>query len=288
MSTLRFAEITESLEASLSLRHLQSFLNSKAIEVETVLFKSDELSALMSDSKRLNALSVLKVTCEQSQVLLKKWKAWPTQVRHLECCDIFLNEKRVLWPRVLLYDSLRESIVENFREHDIKEAGYVICNDLRGRILISLLLGLGHRKVYLVGDEPSFIQAEVDLLRRHHIGTEILSLPIHQLTLQTTRASILINAIDLTTHKHVLSNLAYFNFMKKEGLVLDLDFLRYQSPLLEEASKADLKSLSIEKLSAHYDFSLIQKLGLQDSFRFEEYLQSWSKFLSENGSKTLP
>ncbi len=133
----------------------------------------------------------------------------------------------------------------------------------------------------MVGEDEDFINSEVEWLRRFHIGIEILALPSHQLTLQTTRASILINTVVFADGDPILNDLAYFNFMKDGGAVLDLDFANSKNPLLREAKRAALKTIPRSYISAFYDFSLIQKLNLKLDFSFEEFEKSWQKFLTE-------
>lgn len=281
MSTPRFAEVHNTNQQSLSLLHMHEFLKRKNLETEISFYSADVLESLIQDKQKLKSFHFLRVTYESSQKILETWGPQPTQVRLLGCCDTFLHEGKSFVPRVILYEALREAIVSKISNYDIKDAGYVICNDMKGRLLISLLLSLGHRKVFLVGENEEFIDKEVEFLQRFHIGTEILGLPAHHLTLQTTRASILINTIDFTDDDTILNDLVYFNFMKNGGAILDLNFEKSKSVLLEEAQRASLKTLSSSYVSSFYDFSLMSKLNLGLDFSFEEFEKSWSQFLAE-------
>ena len=282
MKTLKFAEIDDGKTPSLSLQHMQDFFKIKNIEIELVAFKSENIENLLANQYELvKSFNFLRMGYETSQKILENWQAKPTQVSLLGCCDSIVNENGALWPRVIMIESLRETIVSKIKDHDIKEAGYVICDDLKGRVLVAMLLSLGHRRVYLVGEDEDFINSEVEWLRRFHIGIEILALPSHQLTLQTTRATILINTVVFPDGDPILNDLAYFNFMKDGGAVLDLDFANSKNPLLREAKRAALKTIPRSYISAFYDFSLIQKLNLKLDFSFEEFEKSWQKFLTE-------
>lgn len=281
MSIRRFAEIHEFNQPSLSLLHMQEFLKTKNLEIEIAFFSPESSESLFVDLKKLKAFDFLRLTYESSQKILEGWGTQPAQVRLLGCCDTFLHEGKSFGPRVILYEILREAIIAKVSDHDIKETGYVICNDMKGRLLVSLLLSLGHRKVFLVGEDEDFVNREVEFLQRFHIGTEILGLSANDLTLQTTRASILINTIHFSDDNPILNDLVYFNFMKSGGAVLDLDFEKNKSLLLEEAQRASLKVLAPTYVSSFYDFSLIKKLNLGADFSFAEFEKSWVRFLSE-------
>ncbi len=274
MKKIKFLEITDYTAGSL--KPIQDYLKSQGLEVESSLLKSIQVPDLIAnDYQQLKNYDLLKLSFENSMQLLENWSTHPSQVKILGCCDVFIKEANTVSPRVILYDSLRECIVAKMNDHDIKEAGYVVCNDLRGRVLVSLLLSLGHKQVFLVGENERFIQSEVQHLKRFHIGNEITSLPTHQLTLQMTRASILINAISLKDNSSLLNDLVYFNFMKENSTVLDLDFTDSKGALIEEAQKASLKIIPKDFLSAYYDFSILKKLQLLPSATFKDFYKSW-------------
>lgn len=283
MSGLKLVEIGE--QASSSFAHLQKFLKNKSVDVELSQTLPEHAKDFLRE-KQAKTFDLLRLSYEMSQILLENWKTQPTQVQLLGCCDTFLFENKNYWPRVLLYESLREAIVLRLSNHDIKEAAYVVCNDMKGRVLVSLLLSLGHRRVFLVGEDEDFINEETEFLKRFHLGTEVLPLPAHQLTLQTTKASILVSTVKYNEDHPILNDLVYFNFMKSGGTVLDLNFEKSKSSLLEEAQRASLQTIPITYLSSFYDFSLIKKLGLKPNFPFEEFEQSWTRFLSERGQNS--
>ncbi len=278
MSLVKIAEISE--QPSSSFLHIEKFLKEKNVAIERINFPAEQAKDLLVESRE-KKFDAYRLSYEMSQLILEKWQTQPAQVQLLGCCDTFLYEEKNYWPRVMLYESLREAIVSRITGYDIKEASYVICDDLKGRVLVSLLLSLGHRRVYLVGEDEDFVQAEVNFLKRFHVGTEILALSSHQLTLQTTKAAIMISTIKYADEHPILDDLVYFNFMKAGGVVLDLNFEKPKSLLLEEAERASLQTLPPTYLSAFYDFSLIQKIKTGMSFGFAEFEQSWNQFLAE-------
>lgn len=284
MKKIKLTEISDEKSHSRSLLQLENFLKTQNYDPEISVIGTDKIEELTENNYlKMKEYDFIKLSLESSAKILDKWAAQPAQVRWIGCCDVFIKEDSNLWPRVALFDCIRESIVSHIKDHDIKEAGYVISNDYRGRVLVSVLLNLGHRQVYLVGENEEFIQSEVEFLRRFHIGTEILSLPSHQLTLQTTRSSILINAAKLEEGSSTLNDLAYFNFMKENGVVLDLDFETSKNSLLEEAQKASLKVIAKDHLAAYYDFSLIKKLVPGMQYSFEDFFKNWQQL--QNSTK---
>ena len=281
MSKIRVAEISFSSEFSLLMRHLKLFFDeiNKPIELEKVELIADDNEDYHLDSK-LKGFDVVHVDFNSSELIMQSWPSSPTLIRQLRCFDYFVKIQDQIWPRLFLYDTLRRLIVDRSRQHDIREAAYVVCDDLIGRVLVTLMIHLGHKKVFLVSEDEKFIAEEVEKLRRVNLGVEIVGLSTQHLTIQTTRASILINTLNLEKDSQILNDLAYFNFMQKEGLVLDLNLEQTQSLILDEALKADLKTIDSSLVAATYNFAIIEQLGLSPFCSLQNYYKSWKDFVA--------
>lgn len=281
MSKIRVAEITSSPEISLLMEHFKFFFDElgKPIELEKIELIADDNEEYGLETK-LKGFDAAYVDFESSELIMQSWPASPTLVRQLRCFDYFIRIQDQIWPRLFLYDVLRNLIIERSRQHDIREAAYIVCDNLVGRILVTLMIHLGHKKVFLVSEDEKFIAEEVEKLRRVNLGVEIVGLSTQHLTIQTTRASILINSVKLGRESQILNDLAYFNFMQKDGLVVDLNFERRQSYILEEAVKADLKTIDSALVAATYNFALIEQLGLGAFCSRQNYFESWKEYVS--------
>ena len=281
MSKIRIAEISEGPDFSLLMKHLKVFFDeiNKPIDFEKVELVADKNEDYHLDTK-LKGFDAVHVDFTSSELIMQSWPSSPTLIRQLRCFDYFISDQQQIWPRLFLYDTLRKLIVDRSKEHDIREAAYVVCDNLIGRVLVTLMIHLGHKKVFLVSEDEKFIAEEVEKLRRVNLGVEIVGLSTQHLTIQTTRASILINTLQLEKNSQILNDLAYFNFMKKEGLVLDLNLDQSQNLILDEAQKADLKIIDSAIVAASYNFALIEQLGLHQFCSLANYLQSWKEFVA--------
>jgi shikimate dehydrogenase len=279
LDELHLAEISQSTVLG-SLAHLKGFLQSLGVSVfveQIQYFPGEDLwTKHKADLSRCRAI---RIPFGLSETFVKSFEAVPTLVKQLQCCDTLLNEAGQYWPRILIYDAIRKLVVESFPEHDVRGTGYVVCDDSLGRAMAAVLAHLGHRKIFLVGKSESFLQREVKLLQRHFLGVDIRGVLAEQLTMQSDRASMLVNCVDLETEHQLLQDIVYFNFMQRGGVVLDLGSCGSgKSPLNEEAQKAHLSTLDPILIRAANDFALIERLGLSELTSFHVYFESWSKF----------
>lgn len=280
MDDLLLAEISPT-GISDSFRHMKEFFKNHNLSILVQHIKSSPGENIWEIHKEdLESCRAVRLGYEDSKPIVKNWAALPSLVRELQVCDTLMREDGQYWPRLLLQDSIRELIVKSSRDHDIRNAAYIICNDSIGRVMASLLTNLGHRRVFMVSQNERFLKNEIPIIQRFFLGIEIQGVLAEQLTMQADRASLLVNCVDLSGEQQMLNDIVYFNFMQQGGLVLDASFNNSKPSLLvEEAERAHLKSIEPALISATYDFGLIHKLGLSQLTTFQEYLDSWREFL---------
>ncbi|MNL17713.1 hypothetical protein D3C87_1388220 [compost metagenome] len=99
--------------------------------------------------------------------------------------------------------------------------------------------------------------------------------------MQALSASVVINCEDLKEKTSLLNDLSYFNFMKTAGLILDLQWVKGMSPLLEEAEKADLRVIQTSRLVGLLTMLWLERLDLQVSIKVEDLEAYWREFLKQ-------
>ena len=153
------------------------------------------------------------------------------------------------------------------------------------RLLASLVVSFGFSKVFLVGLSLADVHEQRDRLKKNFVGIDWRPIEASQLTMQTVGATILVNSISLASNQGLMNDLAYFNFMKNQGLVVDLDVFPLESPLLEEAGRANLRTLSGFQVRAQQDFGFINRLGLAGLISFEDFSEKWLSYLQQLETK---
>lgn len=200
----------------------------------------------------------------------------PTQVRSLEAVDSFFKDEGGWVCRIISFEAMRRLLVERAKEMDIRNPAFVIGDGVKARIAGSVLAHMGFSDIYLVSEDGQALDEMISKLSKSYIGIRFHSLVASELTMQALSASILVNTLDLTQDKALLNDLSYFNFMKREGMVLDYNLEGFDNhALLEEAERADLRLIDCAEMAAGMAQVWLENLGLSSKLQWTELVDIW-------------
>jgi shikimate dehydrogenase len=273
--TGKILEIGESL--SLSGLHMNRYFQNRQWHAECVALKERELKDLKAWLPYVQeGALMLRVPPEESLAVLEHFPQLPTAVRWLETADSLVLENGQWWPRLQMYETLRQLIITRFRDLDISLNSYVIGANHRGRMAAAVMGHLGFSHVSLVDEDEDLLRREVEVLRRYLFGVEVEAVAAQTLTVQEKPGSLMLNTLTLQDDSTVLGDLSYFNFMKTGGVVVDISECEPHNRLLEEAERADLKTLSGLEVQARVDADILMKLFPDQYITYEDYFESFS------------
>ncbi|MGZ5279399.1 MAG: hypothetical protein ACXWC9_05630 [Pseudobdellovibrionaceae bacterium] len=98
--------------------------------------------------------------------------------------------------------------------------------------------------------------------------------------MQPNNGSLLLNTLQAESGGVVFEDLTYLNFLRKDGLVVDLPMNGQSNPLLEEAKHVGILQLSGGEIWGLRDFFFLQALAVSLP-SVSDYLKDWSQFLQE-------
>ncbi|MGZ3772651.1 MAG: hypothetical protein ACXVCY_14785 [Pseudobdellovibrionaceae bacterium] len=227
----------------------------------------------------LKNASAVKIDTSLSSQIISQLKVLSSRVRDLGVLDSLFQENGVWYPRLLLYDALRLVLVNEASDLDVRAPAFVVGSTEEARVAVATLADIGISDFYMVGDTER-LNHEKEVLLRSLFGIRIQILPPEDLTIQALSAGVMINTMDLTNQKSLLMDLSYFNYMKQNGYVLDLNISGKHQLLLEEAEKADLKAVTPRTVAEVYTQLWFERLNI----KFDAIAESWSRFLKEISS----
>jgi len=273
--TGKIFEIGEKL--SLAGLHMNLYFKNRNWHAECVALKERELTDLKKWLPYVqDGALMLKIPTEESPVVLEHFPQLPTAVRWLETADSLILENGQWWPRLYSYETLRNLVITRFRDLDISLDAYVIGANHMGRVAAAVTALLGFSRIHLVDEDMNKLAKEAEVLRRYLFGVKIETIPAQALTVQERPGSLMLNTLKLQDDSAVLGDLSYFNFMKTGGVVVDFSECTMHNRLLEEAQRADLKTLSGLEVQAHLDASILMKLFPGEYITYEDYFESFS------------
>jgi shikimate dehydrogenase len=223
--------------------------------------------------------NMVLVPLEYSAKIFPRLTVVPTQVRLLRCFDSFFEENGKLYPRIIIAQALHDVLVERAKDLDTRTPAFVIGEGEFARIATAVLAEMGINEIYLVGSQPALGQHAADV-RKSFFGVQFNVLPLEELTMQSVSAGIIVNTVDLKERKDLLADLSYFNFMKADGYVMDLNLNIENHQLLEEAERADLRVLPPVQVYSALTLLWLERLQLNHNLSIEDLEQRWKRFLT--------
>lgn len=237
------------------LENIKRYLQATSVEFTT----EDYADLTELRSKDLNR-SLVRCDLDFGKHCVSQLAMAPEAVRFNKTFDSLTFEFGHWLPRIKYFDILRRKIVTHFGNVEIKENAGIVCDSCSLEGLVSVIVSLGFRSIILFVPDDSGIS--VDELSRYFIGVKIKTVPFSGLTQNQDQTSLMINAVDLEKNSLLMSDLAYFNFMSANGIVVDLVSKTPIHPLLFEAEKAGLRVLKRLDLSAFYDYESLRAIHL--------------------------
>lgn len=235
----------------------------------------EDPSFLLNHSKIQGAL----LTSRYSDPLFKLAARKPTEVVETGHADSVIYQQGSVWLRCFLRIALRQLIMEASPSLNTHATCYITGTGSLTRMCAVVAIQMGFRHLAFVASEHHEAAAEIRGLQRLFFDLEFKLLRENELTLQPNNGSLLINTLPAETGGVIFEDLTYLNFLKKEGLVVDLPLSFVSNPLLEEAAQAELVFLESFKIWGVRDWLFLQSLlADQLTITLADYLKEWESF----------
>lgn len=231
------------------------FLTSKA--VDGVLLPPEDSSQFLTSSARI-----------------------PTEVREGGLIDTILRENGAMWIRCYLREAIHRLILTHAPKLDTHAIAYVTGSDAQARLCMAVAIQMGFSKITVISENFEQAQEVVAQLQKLFFSLDFKILRETELTLQPNNGSLLLNTLPAESGGVVFEDLTYLNFLRKEGLVVDLPISAASNSLLEEAQHVGIRRLAGDEIWGFRDWLFLQALGV-DVPTQGKYLEAWISFLQE-------
>lgn len=245
------------------------------------VFSEEELNDPLDTLKRDQSSDGLLLSPLFTENILSSEMKVPAEVIESGFVDSTVRSQGKLWVRCFLKEAIRQSILHKSPSLDTHAIAYVTGSDEMTRLAIVVAAHIGFRRIVVVTQTPEKATARVQQLQRLFFDLEIKVIKDFELTLQPNNGSLLINTYTPEDGEVVFADLTYLNFLKPDGLVVDLPFSPLSNDLLTEAEHVKVSSLTGVEIWSFRDFLFLRAL-LEEKFviSWPEYLDHWRKFLS--------
>lgn len=178
--------------------------------------------------------------------------SWSQTARALHCFDELEWIGNRWNARLKFPEAMREALVEGSETFDLSQPSYLVGHGERMRISAYVLSLIGFRKLFCISLDQEQLGNDIQILKRFLFGVHMKVVDPQTLTQQTENGPLVINTYAGENKMELSQDMAYFNYMAPNGLVLDFEPHFDQSYFIEEAKKADMRLLSPEAIIQIY------------------------------------
>ncbi len=205
----------------------------------------------------------------------------PAEIVETGMADSLIREREKVWLRCFVRESLRLLIMQKAASLDTHAVCYITGTGGLARMAAVVASQLGYQKMILVAMDREKADLFCQNLQKLFFGLSFEILQESELTLQPNNGSLLLNTAVPDKDPEIMEDLTYLNYLKKDGLVVDLPNSFLINSLMEEAIHVGIRTLPGSELWAARDFLFLKSL-LRDSFKLTsaEYLAAWISFNS--------
>jgi len=276
---MKIIEILSSQKQESTFKRLEKLSQSQGWGLQFKLIEAEAIETPIPqwlEKQRLaEGVHFVRLDIESGFKLLSAYAQRPNIVNLLANMDHLVFEKGHWWPQLLVFEALRLGMIHKVRNIDTLSCGYVVGSNQLGAVSAAVLISMGIRKVYWLGERLEFLKEKIQNLQAHFVGVEFKSYPVSTITTLLEKGAVLICAINLGNQRDLLADLLYFNYIKKGGLVGNIIASAGKDTFLQEAEKAELAPFSALNLNLELDWQLIHKLGLSNKISFSQFSQLW-------------
>ncbi len=270
---MSFKKITVFVKSE-RISHFDEFKNNSPSDVNWDFLspETEEDFALQIDMARSMSLSI-RLDSSYINWAEKHIKESSREVLKLMAADAFLSLRDHLWPHIFLVSAITKKISQEVKNLDLSGAALIIGKGSIVRACLEAAVKMGFRKINWVSESnEAEVKKWLKTFNNYYFGIEFNHLEPQQLTMLPGNSSVVIMHLDLNSKTQLINDLSYFNFVKKEAVIINLYASEEKGPAMKEA-----KEIGLRVIEADLIYALSNKLWWRET----------EKLLNEKPDKSL-
>jgi shikimate 5-dehydrogenase len=148
--------------------------------------------------------------------------------------DCLIFDQGEWWARSMLSEGLVRELA-SMKKLDISETAMIVGAGASCRAVIAALLKVGFKKFNITEKFEERGRLLMKDLKETYFGVDFRFTPQSSITQLPGVHSVVINTTPFTPNNDLLHELYYCNFLKPEGIVIDLTMIPFETPLIKAA-----------------------------------------------------
>lgn len=169
------------------------------------------------------------------------------------------NKEGKWWPENFLYEAFCSEFLKHVKQVDIGSHALIVGSGSGSKVVVAALIKMGFSKFYISDRFEDRAKTSIEKMKRHFFGIDFNFVPAANLMLLPGSSSVLVNGTPLVPDNNLLKDLYYFNFLKHPAVIIDLNLIPPEPPLIEEGRSIQAQVISGYEIAAKVDDLWAQK-----------------------------
>ena len=279
MASLKLLEVGQS-EYNLRVLHIEEFLLKKGIKLEKKsIEKNLNWNELIPKYQSQFDWVLLSTDCMES--CAAEYFKLPENVRRVGLADTIIKNKGGIWPKIYLIEVMKKFIYLKSPKLETRASALIIGDGALVRLSVYVLSTLGFSNLLFVSRDVEKVKILIEDLRKKYFGVNFSILDPNEITLEQPNSSCVVNTINSKVDSELTRDLNYFNFAKKNALVVDFNLVPFVTEFLIEANHLGMSTLRAIEIFGWMD-ALILEDFYQKKISTKEYFNSWLEFIKKS------
>lgn len=275
MNELNWCEI--GLEKSPRNEILSEYLKNKGIPNQFSFIKS-EISELKEKIKEAqNAKQHIRFHPAFLEHVSKNIGNSTRELDAIKSIDSLMYDAKLgYWPENLLKESILECLTLKIKNLDVSQQTFVIGSDGVARSAITALIKLGFSKINVTGEDDDETLSLIKEYKNLFFNVDFGFVKRNDVTILPGSHGLVVNAVSVLESKNFTTEIYYFNFLKKGGLVIDLVDVPPETPFIKIAKDIGAQAVFGYEVFGYFDLRWVEKVTGQklELLPYLEHLKS--------------
>lgn len=164
-----------------------------------------------------------------------------TRIRNLSTADTFLKRGSQKVLKSFLYESLHLILMRNSQFFKPEDPALVVGAGAAAKTACGVLVQVGYKEILITNQYAEEAQNLIEDLKKIFFHVKFDFVQPEKLVNLSGNQSILINTTPVVKENTLLEELYYYNFLRADGMVIDLYFTKDVTPLVQEARQIGIR-----------------------------------------------
>ena len=161
----------------------------------------------------------------------------PSEIVNIAGTDALFQKEGKWWFKMFLYDAFHDVISKKGMSLDLESALLVVGTSVYASVLTSGFIKTGFDEVNISSTEDDKGKAFVEKIKKKYFGVNVNYVPQSRLVTLPGIHGVVVNTVQIKDNEELVHELSYYNFLQKEGVVVDCNLFPVESELTKEAKE---------------------------------------------------